>query len=307
MSILVGALERIMLWLQKYQPDYAASFLPGLDIEEIKAAEKELEFELPQEIYTLYQWRNGTEDDAKALTFPTMQFLPLDRAVYCSKGINDNFVFDRENTEEANQWNEISKNFIFIEDNCEYCGVPVINCKTDNLPVINIGEGGAVILYTSLTHMMLTLAESYETRAYYLDSKGYVCEDEYKYAQTLRKYNYDINESALSTFRSLLPQYTDLSQSILKNANSLESIVNILTVMSRFKDPQATELLIEAMNILIKNEKSPHKDMICCWIIKTLGDMYDSRAIESLTNLLLDDKLAGLKEEAQKALSKLRA
>jgi hypothetical protein len=155
--------------------------------------------------------------------------------------------------------------------------------------------------------MMLTLAESYETGAYYLDSKGYICKDEYKYAQALRKYNYDINERALSTFKCLLLQHTDLPQLTFKNGNSLELIVNNLTIMSRFKDPQAAEFLLEAMNILIKNEKSPRRDMICCWIIKTLGDMHDSRAIEALTNLLLDDESSGLKEEAQKALSKLSA
>lgn len=76
MVSLIEALERIINWLRKHQPDYAASFQPGLKSEEIQAAEAKLGFKLPPEIYELYQWRNGTEEDAKAVCFPTMQFLP---------------------------------------------------------------------------------------------------------------------------------------------------------------------------------------------------------------------------------------
>jgi cell wall assembly regulator SMI1 len=179
MLILIGILERIMLWMQKHQPDYAASFSPGLCIDEIKVVERELGFELPQEIYTLYQWRNGTEDDAKALIFPTMQFLPLDRAVYYSQGINENFILGQENqSNEISTFftsNEISNFFVFIEDNGEYYGIPASNSQTEKFPVINVGEGGASVLYGGITDMMLTLADSYETGAYYLDNEGYVC------------------------------------------------------------------------------------------------------------------------------------
>jgi len=85
MPTLIEALSIIMNWLNKHQPDYAASFLPGLKYSEIQTVEAEFGFKLPAEIYELYQWRNGTEEDARAVCFPTMQFLPLSIAIEYSQ------------------------------------------------------------------------------------------------------------------------------------------------------------------------------------------------------------------------------
>lgn len=63
MGTLIEALERIMNWLTEHQPKYAASFLPGLKYDEIQTMEAEFGFQLPEEIYELYQWRNGTQED----------------------------------------------------------------------------------------------------------------------------------------------------------------------------------------------------------------------------------------------------
>ena len=92
MSVLTVALERIMNWLRQHQPSYAASFLPGLKLDEIQELEKELGFKLPEEIYQLYQWRNGTEEDAMALVFPSMLFLPLSEAIGISQAWNESIL-----------------------------------------------------------------------------------------------------------------------------------------------------------------------------------------------------------------------
>ena len=48
--------------------------------------------------------------------------------------------------------------------------------------------------YSSLTNMMLTIAECYETGAYYLSEDGFVEENKAKAAKILKKYNPDILE-----------------------------------------------------------------------------------------------------------------
>ena len=81
MTALTVAIERIMNWLQQYQPEFAASFLPGLTREQIQEQTKDLPGLIPEEIYELYQYRNGTLEEMKSTVYPVFQFLPLDEAV----------------------------------------------------------------------------------------------------------------------------------------------------------------------------------------------------------------------------------
>jgi len=50
MTRLTAAIERIMNWLQQYQPEFAAAFLPGLTCEQIQEKTKDLPGLLPEEI-----------------------------------------------------------------------------------------------------------------------------------------------------------------------------------------------------------------------------------------------------------------
>lgn len=193
MSALTTTLERIMKWLRENQPEYASSFLPELKYEEIQLLEAEFGFKFPKEIYELYQWRNGTKEDAKALCFPTFEFLPISRAIEYSKGCNQYIEENQKFLMEKGEWYEISPLFTFIENNGNFCGIPLVEARKEKIPVVDLGEGEmARIIYASLTDMMLTLAECYETGAYYLDDEGFVCEDEDKVAKVFRKYNASI-------------------------------------------------------------------------------------------------------------------
>lgn len=303
MVSLIKALEIIMNWLRKHQPDYAASFLPGLKSEEIQAAEAKVGFKLPPEIYELYQWRNGTEEDAKAVCFPTMQFLPLSTAVECSQGWNG-YILEEKTFIEDSKWYETSPLFIFLQNNCDFCGVPIVDYKIEKSPVVVLGEGYLpYIFYTSLTDMMLTLAECYETNAYYLGKDGYIYEDKCKTAVALRKYNNELNERALSDFQSILSQ--PLYFSTLDYSSSLvRPVIEATTVMGRFKDPKGVDLLLESLQVWRKAE-GESRDGACSWVIKALGEMCDARALEPLTNALQDNSSFVIKE-AQEALSKFR-
>jgi hypothetical protein len=189
MTTLTQALERIMNWLKQHRPEYAASFLPGLKYEEIQAGEAELGFKLPEEIYELYQWRNGTErEDIKVVCFPTMQFLPLSTAIEYSQEWNEYISEEKFTMEEIEEY-ETGPLFRFLQANCDSCGIPLINYQTEKPPVVVLGEGEMPsIWYASLTDMMLMLAELYETGAYYLDEEGFTTEDESKSAVVLHKY-----------------------------------------------------------------------------------------------------------------------
>ncbi|MBW4510360.1 MAG: SMI1/KNR4 family protein [Scytonematopsis contorta HA4267-MV1] len=300
MVALTDALERIMNWLRENQADYANSFATGLKYDEIFSYEEELGFKLPGEIYELYQWRNGTEEDAKALCFPTMQFLPMNRAIEYSQGCNEYIESGKESVKELSEWYDTSPLFAFIEDNGNFCGIPLINHQKEKSPVVVLGEGEMpYIFYTSLTDMMFTLAECYETGAYYLKYEGYVCSDEYQEAQVLRKYNADISERALLAFQSLLVQPLDFSDKKL-----LEQVAELAIVIGRFKDPRGVDLLLSSSQKWSK-QKGLYRDGVYFWVVKALGEMFDVRVLKALDNALKDNS-PFVREEAEKALSKIK-
>ncbi|MEH1940439.1 MAG: SMI1/KNR4 family protein [Nostoc sp.] len=62
-SILTESLDRILKSLEEKDPEIASLLQPGLTRKEIDEITKDLPFKLPEELYELYQWRNGLSDD----------------------------------------------------------------------------------------------------------------------------------------------------------------------------------------------------------------------------------------------------
>ncbi|MGB3653290.1 MAG: SMI1/KNR4 family protein, partial [Rivularia sp. (in: cyanobacteria)] len=77
MSNLTEALQRISVWMEKYQTEKDGKKIPflapGLTFEEIENKLKNLPFKLSEELYELYQWHNGgysylaTEEEKKVI------------------------------------------------------------------------------------------------------------------------------------------------------------------------------------------------------------------------------------------------
>lgn len=80
MVVLTNAMERILKGMQKYDAQIASLLQPGLSFWEIEEKVRVLPFRLPQEIYELYQWRNG--------------FIPVKSEVFASFWGHDFFSLD---------------------------------------------------------------------------------------------------------------------------------------------------------------------------------------------------------------------
>ncbi|MGP1386364.1 MAG: hypothetical protein ACTS2F_22580 [Thainema sp.] len=197
MSELTEALDKILVWLKQYKPDYADTFLPGLSREEIEAKVSGLPGNLPEEMYELYQWRNGaSEEDIQVVVYPALGFDPLDEAVKVCKGILKGFGEEHPFLFEGKML------FPFLRNNCSFCAVLLDQEQQTHSPVIDIAaEGDLELMYTSLTNMMLTLAEYCESGAYYIgkvdeeeggrpeEAEGFLCADETKMLPIFEKYN----------------------------------------------------------------------------------------------------------------------
>jgi hypothetical protein len=164
-TILIDSLERILGWLPNNFPSYATGFLPGLSNDEIEERVTNLPFKLPKEVYDLYNWRNGTDSEAGIFVYHYLW--DLDTVLEISSGINNSEgLFLPEGVSKSNYLLPI------FEFEGEYFAVLVDSSEVETAPVYHIcGEGGGTNLaFNSLTTMMLTIAESYETGVYQVDS-----------------------------------------------------------------------------------------------------------------------------------------
>ena len=84
MSALVQALERISNWAESNDSRFAQrmrqEMKPGLTPEEIEQFLSNLPFRLPEEVYQIYQWRNG--DMFMGESANPVYFISLSDAVY---------------------------------------------------------------------------------------------------------------------------------------------------------------------------------------------------------------------------------
>ncbi|BAY12923.1 SMI1/KNR4 family protein [Calothrix sp. NIES-2098] len=181
MSALTESLQRILKWLKLNYPKVSSFHYAGLTNEQIEELTKDLPFRLTKEVYELYQWSNGTlHGDG---FFPFLVFYSLQESLdfyYCTVKYetDDNLLMSPRNSLIIFSW---YKSFFYIV--CD-------NQEKESSPIWLVHMGAEpVICYTSLTNLMLMIAECYETGAYYINQEGFLEEDRAKSASIFCKYN----------------------------------------------------------------------------------------------------------------------
>lgn len=180
MSALTDALDRIQTWLQLNYSS-ATSFAHPLTYIQIKEMTKELPFKLPREVYELYQWHNGTPVNQGL--FPFQKFFPLEEAM--------NFVIkSRQAKVPIYPYGLIIFGGFKYDRSFYYIPGDEKDKETSPIWCSPMGEE-CEFFYPSLTHLMLMIAECYETGAYYVKSEKnlYLEEDENKSKLIFCKYN----------------------------------------------------------------------------------------------------------------------
>jgi hypothetical protein len=184
MSVLTESLDRILNWLQQHKPEYASGFLPGLSLEKIEEKVKVLPFRLPSEVYELYQWRNRTKSDESIFVYH--YFCDLDTAVELAT-IEDGLNGSLHRLMRV-KYGEPTYVFPIFEFENEYFAVYESTEQIKNFPVFHIYHDYR-LAFSNLTSMMLTIAECYETKVYWVSPQGHIEWDCKKYGAIRRKYN----------------------------------------------------------------------------------------------------------------------
>jgi hypothetical protein len=178
MSELIKALEIIRNWLQKNYPSMGKFPHSGLKLTRIQELTKNLPFQLAEEIYELYQWRNGTLHDRGF--FPFMTFYPLEESLKISQFQIEGKKFYPYGLILFST----DRNFYYIKNRDE-----------ESHTIWRFNERENEICYLSLTNLILAIAQCYETGAYYVKHGTrlkYLQEDKTKSELIFSKYHPDL-------------------------------------------------------------------------------------------------------------------
>jgi HEAT repeat protein len=300
MSVLTEALNRIFNWLQQYNPNAASALEPGLTYDEIQEMVKYLPFKLPEEVYELYQWRNGSNLDGLTFIFDAMELLPLEKTVN----------FYKRTTQTETYFFPL----FFSEGDLKYCEI-VLKEKFNQYPTIfsdfnqysmvfsDAKEPGLVKAgYTSLASMMLTITECYENGAYdlvYDDELNDFIVNNVQKKEIFCKYNSEIiAEFKLKADEALLMLENNLSSEVLNE-------IGVYLI----KDTRAVEPLIQALQAPFSNIADPDENnenmTIRASAASILGDIGDARAVGPLISAL-QDSYSLTRDYAARSLGKLR-
>jgi SMI1 / KNR4 family (SUKH-1) len=159
MSELTSALERICTWYWDENPQSSPIFQPGLSECSIDELVKDLQFPVPDEVYELYKWCNGSSE--KRIAFNQYYLLPLDQAVRLRQdkyGLN----YGEDWMQDDPSWFPLFKLW------CDHAFYVVILGDKNKSPVRNYDPEceNYNIYYESLTNMLLHSADWIESALY---------------------------------------------------------------------------------------------------------------------------------------------
>ncbi|MBD2057237.1 HEAT repeat domain-containing protein [Oculatella sp. FACHB-28] len=241
---LVQTLERILYCWQVKAPTVAQSLQPGLTREQIETQLQTLSFHLPEEVYQLYQWRNGREDrynpTPQVEFMPGYQMLSLEEAIAEYATIRQLLLEDEEVKE-----NETYLFPLFAEGGNYYVIQGDVEPKATS-PVFDFFvQVGLELKFNSLTGMMLAIAECFETGAYSIDDYSYLNWDDLGADQIWFKYQ---------------PHRIAKADAILDNAAAIlnnqvqhlsdEEQQEAYSALAEMRHPEALPLLIQAVEKL---------------------------------------------------------
>ncbi len=184
--LLIDSLERIMTWHKNNVPNYKDDFLPGLTYEEIEEKVKNLPFQLPKEVYEIYQWHNGDPNESGKFLY--YYYSTLERALE-----NSEYVNNPEGVDFRIEYQLPPYLFPIFEFEGEYFAVEGNVNESEVSILFRIGsEGDESLAFNSLTTMMMAIAESYEKGVYSYDpaANRVYWEDIEKSGKIRLKYNF---------------------------------------------------------------------------------------------------------------------
>ncbi len=162
MSEITEALQRIEVWLQNHMPNRAAELKPGLTRDEIEGKVKDLPFSLPEEVYELYEWHDGSVD---RFLLENYDFLSLGSAVVAYHEWLSEVQFHER--KEGYFFEKSIPIFQLWSENGVLLSIVCEDSKNYPVRMLDIYCRDFSVRYRSLKDLILHLADWYESAKYY--------------------------------------------------------------------------------------------------------------------------------------------
>lgn len=271
---LMQVLERILSWFQANKPNIAQSLQPGLSREQIEAQVQALPFCLPEEVYQLYQWRNGSLATAPVDLMPQYRMLSLEDAI-ADRKLSYEIYLGCRGDEVRDSDDDISWLPLFAEDGNFYVVKGDTNPQA-SMPILSRSEYSTTqddltLVFNNLTDMMLAIAECFETGVYYFDDYNYLCSDgdDPREAQIWQKYQPNQTNNITAILNNQAQHLSDKER--------IEAYGNLV----RTQHPQALSVLSQAL----ENPELTNSSLRF-HLINYIGEINSREAIQYLLNLL---------------------
>ncbi|BAY59750.1 hypothetical protein NIES2135_66270 (plasmid) [Leptolyngbya boryana NIES-2135] len=232
-------------YFQQFIPDFAEKFVPGISPTELQSVLGTLQYELPPDFYTLYEWRNGYADFNGHPDFNCYSFAP--------------FHFNTIEMVAA------EKNWDWCDDNPPtykgYNVLPLVSCgrvfwgitlgrdyQTEAHIVYVDSVGECVLRYDSITCMMNSIVESFE-RGGLLLSENVIRRNDELFAETLRANNPKTLSEGIADFERYIDVYgsdTDIADYSMK----MDILLNGLSILYYMKPSAILEQVRCRLNAL---------------------------------------------------------
>ncbi|WP_055077393.1 SMI1/KNR4 family protein [Pseudanabaena sp. 'Roaring Creek'] len=185
---LTNALSRIDTFLSQNYPAQFAKLGGSLSEEQINDLGKDIPCVLSKEVRELYKWHNGSG------------YSPIWHNYYYISSLQDAVEMYEILSTFPDSW-ELSFFSPFIFDEIEFL---FVDCNKEESPVWYIfwEDMGTEMLWTSLTKMMESIAEAYETGAYYFDNDDLVTDNK-KFLEIMWRKDPDIISSLTEHLRTV--------------------------------------------------------------------------------------------------------
>jgi hypothetical protein len=272
MSLLISSLETIRFWLQRNYAEGVSQLPPGLRFQQIEEFEQFLQFKLVQEVYDLYQFSCG--NDCQNLygnffdPYDGMGFCSLQRAAELASVLRDD------------EYEECDVKFlgqpllpIFEFEGSFLCTVGALDLKYCS-PIIFVSDIMEVtIRYVSLTSMMQTIAECFETGAVhkkntFYDSNIEILEyDKDLFSVIYQKYNSNLPEFAISNF---CKQIERIDLSLVQLGQILTSFVSQIAFLKIFWKDLSLDQLSSKIKETLYSASQSDNDIIVSYVNSVL-------------------------------------
>jgi hypothetical protein len=228
-------------FLENFQsiPGYAEKFNPGISQLQVQKILLSLEKELPHDFYELYKWRNGYSDFCGHPDFNIYSFAPFHFSTIEMVNTERNWEWCRENTPTFKG----SEVLPFVSGDRIFWGILLDRNYKDSAHIVYVNTVGECHLrYDSISSMMSTIVEGFETGALYFDEDGFLEKNHQLFLDVVRKNNPKVLCEATADFENNIGIYgTGENLDSVDYTSRVISLLNSLSALYYMKPPDIIE------------------------------------------------------------------